>query len=45
MFREKKWAERIDDEGRECVGLVDLRRIFLGVKDAGDAEGEAEVGI
>lgn len=43
MLRQEKGTEGIDLESREGFGMVDLRGGLLGMKDAGDAKGEAEV--
>ena len=43
MFREEQGTERVDLEGGQRLGVVDLGWGLLGMKDAGDAESETEV--
>ena len=44
MFDHEEGTEGVGLEGLECVGGADLGGGFLGEEDAGDAEGEVEVG-
>ena len=43
MFREEQGTERVYLKGGQGLGVIDLGRGFLGMKDAGDAESETEV--
>ncbi len=43
MLREEKGTQRVDLECREGFGIIDLGGGPLGMEDARDAKGEAEV--
>lgn len=45
VFEEEEGAEGVGLKGAEGVGVGDLGGGFFGVEDAGDAEGEMEVGV